>query len=48
MTVNDTALTNATGLTNTTTSTSRLEARDPVDTLDLTSCPGATCWTDAR
>jgi hypothetical protein len=36
MTVNDTSLTNATGLTNDT--TSRLEAKDPLDTLDLATC----------
>ncbi|XP_056440120.1 DNA topoisomerase 2-binding protein 1 isoform X1 [Gadus chalcogrammus] len=36
MTVNDTSLTNATGLTNNT--TSRLEAKDPLDTLDLATC----------
>lgn len=32
MTINDTALTNAT--------ISRLEIQDPIDSLDLTVCPG--------
>lgn len=37
MTINDTALTNATGLSNAT--VSRLEAPDPIDSFDLSTCP---------
>lgn len=37
MTINDTALTNATGVSNTT--ISRLEAPDPIDSFDLSTCP---------